>query len=70
VEQTCGPPRKLSKHGLKRFHALPCQLRQASIEGAVRWDEPVEIWRRFRRSAAATLSILSDLTDGTGFGRP
>ena len=66
--QPCGPTRDLCPHGSQRFHSSPCYLRQATTVGAMRWDEPLEVWRRFCRSAAALLSILSELTQRAGVG--
>lgn len=64
-------PMELCSHDLPRQHPpLSPHPPPVAIEGRVRFEEPVQPWQKFSRSAAATLSILSDLTEGTGLGTP
>lgn len=62
-------PLELCEHGIPRFH--PSAGRHSDprpVQGKERGSEAVAPWRRFTRSAAATLSILSDLTEAMGVG--
>lgn len=63
-------PLDLCEHDQPQFHppSGPHAPPAPVTKGAMQFKEPVEPWRRFSRSAAATLSILSDLTEGTGLG--